>query len=64
VIEMIPNPLLDRMENIAIAGYITDEKMHIARDYFNFNGSLLLVLHFPNILLTTLKCYFCAFVVI
>jgi ATP-dependent Lon protease len=33
VIEMIPNPLLDRMENIAIAGYITDEKMHIARDY-------------------------------
>lgn len=30
---MIPNPLLDRMENIAIAGYITDEKIHIARDY-------------------------------
>lgn len=33
VLEMIPNPLLDRMEVIAIAGYITDEKMHIARDY-------------------------------
>ncbi|XP_010259312.1 PREDICTED: lon protease homolog, mitochondrial-like isoform X2 [Nelumbo nucifera] len=33
VVEMIPNPLLDRMEIIAIAGYITDEKMHIARDY-------------------------------
>ncbi|XP_008654838.1 lon protease homolog, mitochondrial-like isoform X1 [Zea mays] len=33
VIEMIPSPLLDRMEIIAIAGYITDEKMHIARNY-------------------------------
>ncbi|RWR76452.1 lon protease, mitochondrial-like protein [Cinnamomum micranthum f. kanehirae] len=33
VVEMIPNPLLDRMEIISLAGYITDEKMHIARDY-------------------------------
>ncbi|XP_058076197.1 lon protease homolog 1, mitochondrial-like [Magnolia sinica] len=33
VVEMIPNPLLDRMEIITLAGYITDEKMHIARDY-------------------------------
>ncbi|ONM26308.1 Lon protease homolog 2 peroxisomal [Zea mays] len=37
VIETIPNPLLDRMEIIAIAGYITDEKMHIARDYLEKN---------------------------
>ena len=33
VVEMIPNPLLDRMEIIALAGYITDEKVHIAREY-------------------------------
>ncbi|KAK3034062.1 hypothetical protein RJ639_034287 [Escallonia herrerae] len=33
VVENVPNPLLDRMEIISIAGYITDEKMHIARDY-------------------------------
>ncbi|TKV96531.1 hypothetical protein SEVIR_9G434300v4 [Setaria viridis] len=37
VIEMIPSPLLDRMEIISIAGYITDEKMHIARDYLEKN---------------------------
>ncbi|KAL8170787.1 hypothetical protein V2J09_022591 [Rumex salicifolius] len=33
VVEQIPNPLLDRMEVITIAGYIADEKMHIAREY-------------------------------
>ncbi|CDP18248.1 unnamed protein product [Coffea canephora] len=33
VVDTIPNPLLDRMEIISIAGYITDEKMHIARGY-------------------------------
>ncbi|KAJ4954322.1 hypothetical protein NE237_011105 [Protea cynaroides] len=33
VVDMIPGPLLDRMEIITIAGYITDEKMHIGRDY-------------------------------
>ncbi|KAI7725680.1 hypothetical protein M8C21_000281 [Ambrosia artemisiifolia] len=37
VIETIPGPLLDRMEIIPIAGYITDEKMHIARDYLEKN---------------------------
>jgi Lon-like ATP-dependent protease len=33
VLDTIPNPLLDRMEVVSIAGYITDEKVHIARDY-------------------------------
>ena len=33
VVENIPKDFLDRMEVISIAGYITDEKMHIARDY-------------------------------
>ena len=33
VIETIPDPLLDTMEIIPIADYITDENMHIARDY-------------------------------
>ncbi|KAK9070958.1 hypothetical protein SSX86_009526 [Deinandra increscens subsp. villosa] len=37
VVETIPGPLLDRMEIIPIAGYITDEKMHIARDYLEKN---------------------------
>ncbi|KAJ0248486.1 Lon protease 1 [Hirschfeldia incana] len=38
VIDSIPNPLLDRMEVISIAGYITDEKVHIARDYLEKNA--------------------------
>ncbi|KAF5760142.1 putative endopeptidase La [Helianthus annuus] len=37
VVETIPGPLLDRMEIIPIAGYITDEKVHIARDYLEKN---------------------------
>ncbi|CAG7890907.1 hypothetical protein IGI04_003997 [Brassica rapa subsp. trilocularis] len=33
VLDKIPTPLLDRMEVINISGYITDDKMHIARDH-------------------------------
>ncbi|CAN7083339.1 unnamed protein product [Brassica oleracea var. botrytis] len=32
-IDRLPDPLLDRMEVIKLAGYTTDEKMHITRDY-------------------------------
>jgi len=33
VLDTIPGPLRDRMEVIPLAGYTTDEKMHIARKY-------------------------------
>ena len=33
VLDTIPGPLRDRMEMIQLAGYTTDEKMHIARRY-------------------------------
>ena len=33
VLDTIPGPLRDRMEMIPLAGYTTDEKMHIARNY-------------------------------
>ncbi|XP_056846760.1 lon protease homolog 4, chloroplastic/mitochondrial-like [Raphanus sativus] len=37
--DMISGPLLDRMEVIKLAGYTTDEKMHIAREYLVKNVS-------------------------
>ena len=33
VLDTIPGPLRDRMEMIQLAGYTTDEKLHIARKY-------------------------------
>ena len=33
VLDPIPSPLQDRMEMIQLAGYTTDEKLHIARKY-------------------------------
>ena len=33
VLDTIPGPLRDRMEMIHLAGYTTDEKLHIARNY-------------------------------
>jgi ATP-dependent Lon protease len=33
VLDTIPGPLRDRMEMIQLAGYTTDEKLHIARNY-------------------------------
>ncbi|KAJ0244434.1 Lon protease 4 [Hirschfeldia incana] len=33
VLDKFPEPLLDRMEVINISGYITDDKIHIARDH-------------------------------
>ncbi|MEE4245370.1 MAG: endopeptidase La, partial [Kangiellaceae bacterium] len=32
-LDSIPQPLLDRMETIRLSGYITEEKIEIARDY-------------------------------
>jgi len=57
VTDTIPGPLLDRMEVITLSGYITDEKMHIARDYLEKTARRDCGIKPEQVSLTTICCF-------
>ena len=56
---MIPTPLLDRMEVVSIAGYITDEKIHIAREYLEKATREACGIEPEQVLISVIVCLFC-----